>query len=328
MLPLSEIARVDVTVDADWRSPVADAVAAAWGIAPGAARWKRSSATHVFVVPPDADPRGVLYLRFVPASLRTVRDLETPARLLAAWSVEGGTVAPLPSAAGRLVETVPTPLGDVHATAVPAAPGQELELEDLTSPLAQAWGAALARLHRDAPALTGADEPAPLDLAALERACADDPAVARAARAVLAEVDRVRMPRGTLHGDFELDNLRWADGRPTAFDADEARTGPFIEDIAAAVRDLVGDTPGKVEHPTLLAAFLTGYRGVRPLEYDEVASLELHHAAVAVRLLVAIAHLQVDPAPDEPSWSVDLRASLVAHRQGLRTRVLAATVAR
>ena len=80
MLPLREIARLDTTVDPDWTSPVSDAVADAWAIAPGVARWLRSSATHVFVVPPGQDPRGVLYLRFVPASIRTVRDLEAPAR--------------------------------------------------------------------------------------------------------------------------------------------------------------------------------------------------------------------------------------------------------
>ena len=84
----------------------------------------------------------------------------------------------------------------------------------------------------------------------------------------------------------------------------------------------------QVERPALLAAFLTGYRGVRPLSYDEVAELELHSAAVAVRLLVAIAHLEDAPAVDEPQWSIDLRASLLEHRQRLRARVLAATVAR
>lgn len=324
MLPLTEIARVDATVDESWRSPVADSVAAAWGISPGVARWKRSSATHVFVVPPDADPRGVLYLRFVPASLRTVRDLETPARLLARWASHGSTVAPLPSVAGHLVETIATPLGDVHATAVLAAPGEELGFDDLTPALAQSWGAALARLHRDAPPLTAEEEPPPPDLACLER----DPDLVRAARAVLAATDRAGHPRGTLHGDFELDNMRWAEGRPTAFDADEARTGPFIEDIAAAVRDLVGDSPGRVEHAGLLAAFLTGYRGERPLEYDDVAALELSSAAVAVRLLVAVAHVEETPVADEPAWSRDLRASLVEHRRGLRARVLAATVAR
>ena len=285
MLPLAEIARVDATVDESWRSPVADAVADRWGVAPGVARWKRSSATHVFVVPPDTDPRGVLYLRFVPASLRTARDLATPARLLSAWAdAPGGTVRPVLSAAGRLVETVPTALGVMHATAVPAAPGEELDADELTPPLARAWGAALARLHRDAPALT-ADEQQPLDLAALERSCADDPATLDAARAVLVAAEQADLPRGTLHGDFELDNMRWTDGNPLAFDADEARTGPFIEDVAAAVRDLVGDTPGQVEHASMLAAFLSGYREVRPLGLDEESALELHGAVVAVRLL-------------------------------------------
>ena len=49
--------------------------------------------------------------------------------MLAAWSVTGTSVAPVPSASGRLVETVPTPLGDVHATAVLAAPGVELTVD-------------------------------------------------------------------------------------------------------------------------------------------------------------------------------------------------------
>jgi Ser/Thr protein kinase RdoA (MazF antagonist) len=319
MLPLPEIARIAATVDPSWRSPVADAIAHAWGIAPGAARWLRSSATHVFVVPPDLDPRGVLFVRFVPASLRTVRDLEAPARLLGAWSEHGGTVAPLPSAGSLLVETVPTPLGTMHATVVPAAPGVELQLEDLTSPLAQSWGAALARLHRDAPPLVAADEPPPLDLDALD----DDPDVLAAARAVLAEIDRADHPRGTLHGDFELDNLRWTDGHPTAFDADEMRTGPFVQDVAAAVRDLVGDAPGRVDHSALLADFLTGYRSVRHLTDDEVAALELHSAAVAIRGLVALRHVEVDARADDAPWVVELRATLADHHRDLRARVLA-----
>ncbi|GEK20312.1 phosphotransferase enzyme family protein [Cellulomonas xylanilytica] len=324
MLPLSEIARVGATVDASWRSPVADEVAAAWGIAPGEARWLRSSATHVFVVPADVDARGALFVRFVPASLRTVRDLAAPARLLAAWSVHGCTVAPVPSTAGRLVETVPTALGPVHATVVRAAPGEEVTLDDLTPPLAQSWGASLARLHRDAPALAAADEPPPLDLAVL----GDDPVLHAAAHAVLDDASLLGSPRGTLHGDLELDNLRWADGRPVAFDADEARTGPFVQDVAAAVRDLLGDTPGSVEHPELLADFIAGYREVRPLSDADVSALELHSAAVAVRLLVSIAHVAADPAPDEAPWSADLRASVVEHRRRLRARVLAATVGR
>ena len=145
---------------------------------------------------------------------------------------------------------------------------------------------------------------------------------------VLAEVEQAAHPCGTLHGDFELDNMRWADGGAIAFDADETRTGPFVQDVASAVRDLVGDAPTGVAHPGRLTDFLTGYRTMRPLGADEAAALELHGAAVAVRALVSLAHLEVDASPDEPTWSVDLRATLVAHRAGLRARVLATTVNR
>jgi hypothetical protein len=63
VLPLSEIVTLAATLDDAGRSPRADAVAAAWGLPAGAARFWRSSATHVFAVP------GA-YLRFVPAGWR------------------------------------------------------------------------------------------------------------------------------------------------------------------------------------------------------------------------------------------------------------------
>ncbi|UFU06579.1 hypothetical protein [Ruania halotolerans] len=66
MLALSEIATVKVTVDDRWCSDVADSVGERWGLAPGSLRWWRSSATHVFVVPPEVDTRGVMYARFAP----------------------------------------------------------------------------------------------------------------------------------------------------------------------------------------------------------------------------------------------------------------------
>jgi Ser/Thr protein kinase RdoA (MazF antagonist) len=101
------------------------------------------------------------------------------------------------------------------------------------------------------------------------------------------------------------------------------RTGPFVQDIAAAVRDLVGDAPRRVVHGALLADFLTGYRSVRPLLDDEVAVLEVHSAAVAVRGLVALKQWEVDVRADEAPWAAEPRATLSDHRRGLRARVLA-----
>jgi len=63
---------------------------------------------------------------------------------------------------------------------------------------------------------------------------------------------------GLVHGDFELDNLKWSHGIPTAFDFDEAAVSWFAADVAIAVRDIA-------DRPELLAAFLSGYRSVRAL---------------------------------------------------------------
>ena len=68
MMPLTEIDRLKQTVAGSWGSPVADKVAAQWGYPAGTAKWWRSSAFHVFVLPEDghgasavrdlADPTG------------------------------------------------------------------------------------------------------------------------------------------------------------------------------------------------------------------------------------------------------------------------------
>lgn len=342
MLPLSEIHAMHQSVDDGWRSPVADAVATRWGIAPGSARYWRSSASHVFVVPPGSDPRGVLYLRFVPATLRARASLEVPADLLAALGADAGVVVPLPSLAGRLVETIPTPHGDVHAVVVPRAPGAELDADDLTTAQATAWGSALARFH------LAAAPHAPL-VASLARpeharprnggdafttladiaAGAGDAALAEAAALLSAEwvLATAGLPGGVLHGDFELDNLRFEDGHIVAFDVDETSIGPYALDIAFAVRDLVGShgTLDEPERPALLSAFLEGYQQVRPLGDDERDVLSLSSTHVSARSLVH-GHevLDAGDSPDDPAWLTDLRSSLAEQDPRSRGVLLAA----
>jgi Ser/Thr protein kinase RdoA (MazF antagonist) len=150
MLPLSEIARLNATVSGDRRSGVADTVAAAWGYPPGSARFWRSSASHVSVLP-GADGTGhEAFLRFVPASAVRRAGLEVVAVLMARLADRGlDTVPVLRSSKGNLIETISTGTGRVHAMVVAAAPGSQVDAGDLTPDLARAWGAALARLHRD-----------------------------------------------------------------------------------------------------------------------------------------------------------------------------------
>ncbi|WP_309107469.1 phosphotransferase [Arthrobacter sp.] len=340
MLPLSEIKSLNSTVDEAWRSPVADAVAAAWGLPPGAALYLRSSAAHVFIVPAKTTAQETIFLRFVPARVRPEQALLRPARLLTALSSAGHpVVSAVLSEAGRLVETLATPAGSVHAAAVTAARGEEREPETLTEDQSWAWGAALARFHMDAaphrgifldPGIAGKADTQPAlatspfaTLASLNV----DPRLARAAETLAADwaaLPGLPAQKGVLHGDFELDNLRWEGDAVSIFDLDEARIGRFAEDIASALRDIVGQDCDNPTYPALFASFLDGYASVRTLNEDEVALLPICMASNAARdLLQRTGVLDVEPAAgDSPPWLPDLRSSLVNHYDEKRSLIL------
>lgn len=269
MLLLSEIARLSGTVDAEWRSPVADTAAAAWGFPPGAARYWRSSASHVFAVLDEGRERPVRYLRCVPAHLIGRPQVETVAALMARLADAGAATVPiLRSSAGNLVETVDVGGWQVHATVVADVGGPSIDVDELTPEPARAWGAALGRLHRDGEAAAaGLDLPDGFEqIDRVLTGLADDPLLGDVVDAVRPRV--TALPRdtgcyGLVHGDFELDNLGWVDDVPVAFDFDEAERSWFAADVAYAIRDLT-EPRALAEPPTaLVAAFLAGYRQER-----------------------------------------------------------------
>lgn len=301
-MPLSEIGRLAATLDRGRTSPVADDVAAVWGFPPGAARFHRSSATHVFAV-------GDGYLRFAPA---TDRPYASIAALMRRLNERGNGVAPpVPSLGGRLVETVETRLGAVHAMLIRAAPGEQATVDTLTPGQARAWGAALGRLHSVDPAGTGA--PLPEAFAVLRTHEGFDPDVATAVRRLLGRLDE--LPRdparyGLVHGDFELDNLAWVGESVVAFDFDDAARGWFAADIGKAT----SEAP-----PSLRAMFLDGYRQVRPL--PDLASRPLFGALQAATALARLV-LDAGVAGTDPGWLVALRGRLDAYVRRQRAIVL------
>jgi Ser/Thr protein kinase RdoA (MazF antagonist) len=319
MLPLSEIQRLKSTVTDDWRSTVADAVAARWEIAPGAARWWRSSASHVFVVPDGGTGGGACYLRFVPAHLPAADRLAAGARTHARLHDAGARVADaVRSPSGDVVETVPTAVGQVVAYAVRQAPGLERDVDDLDDAAARAWGAALGDLHR-----RGGDvEPTEDGTDPFSRlAEIDDLELAAAARALGRAFDeRAHGPLVVGHGDFEFDNLRWDGEGVTCFDLDESGPMPVAADIASAVRDLVGSDPGAPAHPHLLLAFLRGYESASGTRVTAEALLLAGAALAAHQLLESTGVLDV---ADGPGWLTDLRARLDEHYARQRGIVLA-----
>jgi len=323
-MPLSEIAGLAATLDGEGHSEVADAAAARWGYLPGTARFWRSSASHVFVLPTPDQPSGRAFLRFVPETWRPLPRVRIIARLAARLAEHGRPVAaPLSSVDGHVAEAVATPRGVVHATLIAGAPGTSVDLPDLTTGQASAWGAALADLHAASEQLTdlGAELPEAFEeLDAAAAVLAPDPelipAVARL-RDALAGLPRDRASFGVGHGDFELDNLAWTGDTPTAYDFDDATRTWFVADIASALRDLssVDSPPGR--------AFVEGYRTVRELPASALATLPLFAAAQAATWLVRLrAIVDCAASPGDPPWLVTLRARLDQHRLRQRAIVL------
>ncbi|MDN3241693.1 phosphotransferase enzyme family protein [Glycomyces tritici] len=322
MMPLTEIDRLKQTVTEAWTSPIADEVAAAWGYEPGTARWWRSSASHVFVLP---DPRGKRYLRFAPEQDAGAEAVAALMERLA----ENGTpvVRPVRADSGRLTVTVPTAHGPMRAMVVEAAAGEEADADELTADRARAWGRALAIVHRDA---ADVDAVLPQAFGELAEAAERFPGDAELAEAVARLGERVAaLPRdnarfGVVHGDFELDNLAWEGDRATAFDFDEAAHSWYAADVAFALRDLTGpDGAVAEERRALVEAFIAGYRGVRGFTEAEVASLRLFTGVHAVCSLVRITRALGTPDAGEPEWLAGLRSDLEAMAREQRALALA-----
>jgi Ser/Thr protein kinase RdoA (MazF antagonist) len=324
MMQLSEIYKVSRTVDDQGGSSFADRLGEPWALAPGMLRFRRSSASHVFVTPGDA-PGDARYLRAVPAHWRSRERLDAVARLAGRWHQGGGPVVPLlPSAAGGVIETVPTRWGDYHVMLVSGAPGEQLDATALTSPQASAWGAALAALHscvREQPGLPSAFT----RLSEASALFAADPPLAGAIAGLAARL--TAQPAdvasyGVVHGDFELDNLAWAGQVPTAFDFDDAQHSWFVDDIAQATRDLRPDGASAAPQ-AMLGHFIAGYRTVRPVSDDQLSELPLFAAARAADNLISL-HDVPDAAgiSDGPDWLPRLQSGVTGYLKRQRRIVL------
>jgi Ser/Thr protein kinase RdoA (MazF antagonist) len=119
---------------------------------------------------------------------------------------------------------------------------------------------------------------------------------------------------GLIHHDFEPDNLVWNGRQVSIVDFDDCANYWFAADIAFALRDAFGDSPGGVDLGNgTVQQFLRGYRLERDIENIELQRIPLF---LALHNLVTMARLQDALAPeasgDEPEWLVALRKKLEA----------------
>jgi len=109
--------------------------------------------------------------------------LQRGAQLHGRLSDAGAPVANLVrSRAGRSMELIQTPLGDMAACVVRRLDGEELDVDELDADSAAAWGTALAEFHRTAGEVVPASAPPPRNPFAGLARHRTDPGLAAAAQ--------------------------------------------------------------------------------------------------------------------------------------------------
>jgi Ser/Thr protein kinase RdoA (MazF antagonist) len=311
MMSIRILWNLDVTIDpATGRSPVADAVAAAWDHDPGSVRFFRTSANSIYRLSVNGRPA---YLRMAPGTERTSTSIRQELDLLA-WLTahDVPVVHPIPARSGDLVITVGTTIGPIHAVLFDALPGEIRDLDTLDLDAMTSWGATVGRLHatmQDAPATLRRPAGWAAALAWLVRKQAAMP------EAVAAEGLRLReflltQPRtpdryGLLHTDLELDNLVWTGSDVAVLDFDEYGEGWYGLDIAKALSD-VFEAGDALDSPRV-QAFVTGYRRFQALTDEDLALVPTFRDVLALRMYcVLFQALNMEPEDAPVAWLRDL----------------------
>jgi homoserine kinase type II len=225
-------------------------------------------------------------------------DVAWEAQLVGALA-DGGVVTPPPRRARDGRPYAPLPGAAVKWVSVFGwGPGCHVGPGEATPDIADAFGAALARLHRVGLELPVGwrrrsiyDHDHLVDRYARFSA-SSDPALAHAcavigeglAAAAAAGEIRRRATHGVIHGDLFRDNVLWHAGRLTAIlDFEQASGGSLAYDLAVCLNDWCWDGGFRRD---AAAALLAGYQRVRPLAAADREALLIEVPAAATRFTI------------------------------------------
>jgi Ser/Thr protein kinase RdoA (MazF antagonist) len=324
MMKLNLMKQFFDSVDKDWRSPIADEIAARWFGAGFHAYCLRASANFAFKI--RADGQDYL-LRFNHASERQIEHIAAELAYIEHLAGNGIRVArPLPSLAGRLIESVSTPMGLFHGVLFEFLSGRRLDLADLDAKAIRHWGRALGQMHGASEGLKIEGRPGWQAQIAMIRALVPTSEILVWQETGAVEENLRKLPihatnYGLIHFDFEPDNIVWVGEEIGIYDLDDCVYGWFVMDASNALSsELYDDRLESFDFTEpRLVWFLEGYRSVRSLSEQEVKWMPL---LLRLDNLVAFARvyrsISDDPVGNEPEWTVNLRQKLSRELDKLR----------
>ena len=229
---------------------------------------------------------GTFFLRH--STVRTAADLEFEAALIA-HLLRGGFPAPT---LVRTAEASPfLEIAGGRASIFRHLAGEELTRADLRPEHGERVGAELGKLHRIANSFDG-DRINPYSPAQVARWLdelsrdrdAEIQSIALELTQLLRESQSFEsglLPRGAIHADLFMDNVKWVGDRVSAFfDFEMACRDAFVLDLAIALNAWCFDEGYR---PDLCRAMITGYQAQRPLYALEKEALYFEALFGAVR---------------------------------------------
>lgn len=345
MMAVQIMRRIVEDVERGTVPTVAQMAALRWGEQRevGTLRYVRSSANHLFRFLQAGQP---CYLRLAHEAERRPPAIAAELDFVQHVASFGLAVArPIASAYGRLIEEVVSRGQRYSAVVFEGLHGRQLALDELDEARYQAWGRALALVHRASQTFS----PHPTRpnwhdelRAALRTLPAEETAVARTLASGVRWLDTLALndqDYGLIHGDFELDNLIW-DGEQEhetgheqvqALDFDDAAYAWYAVDFATALQDvwLAGDTSSvtTAQRQERLTWFTRGYAALRPLPDGlREAMPRLHSLLLAMkvaRVLRAYAAHEVSVTTSDATTPVWLARMRTTHQQWLQAKRVA-----
>lgn len=304
--------------------PLARAAARAWFGEDSAPTLVRGSANVVCV---QDTPTGRYVVRLAPPHTSERATLEAELDWLDHLA-EAGLRVPqsLPSRAGRRVEHIDGPHGSYATVVLDYMHGDVLDAEEVTDDQVRLWGRALGEVHAAGGRAHVGSRPDWRDTVATlgSRLPGDDEAARRVWRRVTDALQRLPVDEGygLIHGDAELDNVVWDQGRPSFIDFDDCAQGWYAADVAFATRDLWGDRFADIDlAEPRLGMFLAGYREAHPISEAAVEALPVFAAMHALTSYASLLGVVDIPVEDTPQWVAPLRARLLEIIEGYRSQL-------
>ncbi|MGM0641684.1 MAG: phosphotransferase enzyme family protein [Thermotogota bacterium] len=241
MMKMSTMTDVVTAIDEEGNSKFAEKIAELWNADTDSVKYFRSSANFIFIFKKNGEYH---FLRFNRDDERNFEEIKNEIEIINLLREQtDNIVEPVKSINDVFTETLDTELGKFYAVVFKGLQGKEHEIEELENQDFFSWGKSLGNLHKSLskiPAENIKSRKTFKDhLSFIKNNLPDELKLKKEFETVKAWIeDNMDGKVNLIHFDFELDNLKWNDGKISILDFDDMALYPFEADIAFALRDL------------------------------------------------------------------------------------------